>query len=72
MNKLRIAKLKVYKDFSLGVSMAWFTAGVVNLFFNNDFSSKSLFFSLIGILASWIFLQFAVEYTQKVDNYEHR
>jgi hypothetical protein len=49
------------------VKVRVFCAGVVNLFFNYDFSTKSLAFSLIGITISWIFLRIAVEYNQKVD-----
>lgn len=66
MKKSKIAKLKVYKDFSTGVSVTLFAGGLANFLLMRDTSNQSLIFSLINLLFSWVFLQSAVEYELKL------
>ena len=58
-------KFQVNSEFAVGASIAWFSGGIVTLFFKDDINIKYFLFSVIGLLISWLFLQLAVEYRVK-------
>lgn len=67
MKKYSAGQLKTLAGFLSNLSLAWFSGGVIVLFFTNiDYWSK-LTYNIIGLSLSYIFISIALAISKNLD-----
>ncbi len=66
--KFKIAQAKVYADFFTGISIAWFSGGIIAPFLSQSYSKNNLILGLYSLIVTYVFISYAIIFSERSKN----